>query len=325
MAAHRIDVQHHILPPDYVRIVGEERIGPLMVSGRTPAWSPEISLEAMERNGIAIAVTSISAPGLWFGDAGQARELARACNEYAAGLRRRFPGRFGLFASLPLPDVAASLDEIAYALDVLQADGICLMTNYGGRYPGEPEFAPIFEELDRRGAVAFFHPCTGPGPLVPPGIPAATLEFPFDTTRAVTHLLFSGVLARHRRMRCIFSHAGGAVPFLAQRIARLERRPEFREKVPEGVMPELRRLYFDVALSANPLAFGPMLQVIPPEQVLFASDYPFAPEDTMTATVRGLDALRLDPAVLAGIERGNALRLLPGLAAPAAGGAPAAG
>ena len=315
MAAHRIDIQHHILPPDYVRIAGEERIGPLMVSGKTPPWSPELSLEAMARNGIDLAVVSISAPGVWFEDAGQAKELARATNEYAADLRRRFPGRFGFFASLPLPDVRAGLEEIAYALDVLQADGICLMTNYLGRYPGDPDFAPIWAELHRRSAIAFFHPCVGPAPLAPPGLPAATLEFPFDTTRAIANLLFSGVLAQHRGMRCIFSHAGGAVPFLAQRIARLERRPEFRERVPEGVMAELRRLYFDVALSANPLAFGPMLQVIPHEQVLFASDYPFAPEETMTATVQGLGKLGLAPEVLAGIERGNALRLMPGLAA----------
>jgi predicted TIM-barrel fold metal-dependent hydrolase len=105
------------------------------------------------------------------------------------------------------------------------------------------------------------------------------------------------------------------VPFLAQRIARLERRPEFAAQVPDGVLAELRRLYFDVALSANPLAFGPMLQVIPPEQVLFASDYPFAPEATMAATVQGLGDLGLDAAMLAGIERGNALRLMPGLVA----------
>ena len=315
MVAHRIDIQHHILPPDYVRIAGEERIGPLMVSGKTPPWSPELSLEAMERNGIGAAVVSISAPGVWFGDAGQARELARATNEYAADLRRRFPGKFGFFASLPLPDVAASLEETSYALDVLHADGICLMTNYGGRYPGSAEFAPIYAELNRRGALAFFHPCVGPAPMMPPGLPAATLEFPFDTTRAIADLLFSGVLAKHRNMRSIFSHAGGAVPFLAQRIARLERRPEFREGVPDGVMAELSRLYFDVALSANPLAFGPMLQVVPPEQVLFASDYPFAPEDTMTATVKGLGALGLDATTLAKIERGNALRLMPNLLA----------
>ncbi|WP_424812220.1 amidohydrolase family protein [Roseococcus sp. YIM B11640] len=316
---HRIDVQHHILPPDYVRLAGDDRIGPLMVSGRTPAWSPEISLEAMDRHGIATAVVSISAPGLWFGDDSQARELARACNEYSAALAARFPGRFGFFASLPLPDVDGSLAEIAHALDVLGADGICLMTNYGGRYLGDAAFAPVLDELERRGTIAFCHPCVGPAPLVPPGIPAATLEFPFDTTRAIASLLFSGGFARHRNVKWIFSHAGGAVPFLAQRISRLERRPDLAAGVPDGVMAELRRLYFDVALSANPLAFGPMLQVIPPEQVLFASDYPFAPEETMAGTVRGLQGLGLSPEVLAGIERDNALRLMPGLRAATKG------
>ena len=67
MAAHRIDVHHHILPPDWVETVGDERIGPLILAGKTPEWTPEMSIEAMDRNGIATSVTSISAPGFWFG------------------------------------------------------------------------------------------------------------------------------------------------------------------------------------------------------------------------------------------------------------------
>ncbi len=316
MDGDRIDVHHHILPPDYVARVGEDRIGSLILSGRTPDWSPDMSIEAMDRNGIATAITSISAPGLWFGDGAATVALCRHCNEYAADMRRDNPDRFGVFASLPLPEIDASLAEIEFALDTLEADGIGLLTSYGDRYPGDAAFAPVFDELDRRGAVVYFHPTNAPCNQCQPEIPAATLDFPFDTTRAIVSLLYSGTLARCRNIKWIFSHAGGAVPFLAERIARLAVRPEFKEKVPNGVVPELERLYYDTALSANWLAFRSLFELVAPNHVLFGSDYPFAPEATMTQTVRGLREMGLDADVLRGIERENALVLFPHMAMP---------
>ena len=315
MEPHRIDVHHHILPPDYVATVGDDRIGPLILAGRTPEWTPAMSVEAMDRNGIATAITSISAPGLWFGDNEESVRLARICNDYAASIRLDHPGRFGVFACLPLPDVDASLAEIAHALDTLQADGIGLLTSYGDRYPGDAAFQPVFDELNRRRAVVYFHPTNAPCSQCLPEIPAATLDFPFDTTRAVVSLLYSGTFARCRDIRFIFSHAGGTVPFLAERIARLGARPGFREAVPNGVLPELERLYYDTALSANWLAFRSLLELVTPDKVLFGSDYPFAPEATMTATVQGLIELGLDSDMLQGIERDNALALFPGIRA----------
>jgi predicted TIM-barrel fold metal-dependent hydrolase len=311
MAGHRIDVHHHILPPDYVATVGDARIGPLILSGKTPEWTPEMSIAAMDRNGIATSITSISAPGLWFGDTDETRRLCRECNDYADRLRRDFPGRFGMFANLPLPDVDASLAEISYALDTLKADGIGLLTSYGDRYPGDAAFAPVFDELNRRGAIVYFHPTNAPCSTCQPEIPAATLDFPFDTTRAIVSLLFGGTLARCRDIRFIFSHAGGTVPFLAERMARLEARPEFRTHVPEGVLYELKRLFFDTALSANPTTFSALLKLTSADKVLFGSDYPFAPEATMTATVNGLNQLGLPADVLRAIEYENALAILP--------------
>jgi len=311
VTAHLIDVHHHILPPDYVAQVGDARIGPLTVSGRTPEWTAERSLEAMERNGIANVVTSISTPGVFFGDGAEARALARLSNDYAAGLRREHPRQFGFFAILPLPEVDGSLAEIEYALDQLKADGVGLMTNYGGRYPGEPAFAPVFDELNRRKAVVYFHPTAAPCGFAFDKVPAATLEFPFDTTRAIASLLFGGTFSRCRNIRFIFSHAGGAVPFLAERIARLEARPDFKREVPDGVVAELQRLYYDTALSANRFAFAALLALVPVGNVLFGSDYPFAPETTMAASVRALKTLGLAPRDLLAVERENALELFP--------------
>jgi predicted TIM-barrel fold metal-dependent hydrolase len=310
---HRIDVHHHFLPPRYIQEVGDHRIGPLIVSGKTPQWTPAQSVEVMDRHGIATALTSMSAPGLWFGDSQKTRDLTRHCNEYAAQMRVDHKGRYGMFAALPLPDVDASLKEIDFALGTLKAEGFGLVTNYGGIYPGDAKFKPVFDELNRRKAVVFFHPNDVPCSTCLGEIPAATLEFPFDTTRCVTSLLYSGTLARCPDIKFIFSHAGGTIPFLAERIARLAARPEFKEQVPNGVIPEFKKLYYDTALSANAQAFVSLMKLVTPANVLFGTDYPFAPEPTATATVKGLAELGFSADELRAIERDNALRLMPSL------------
>lgn len=309
---HIIDVQHHCLPADYVNAVGRKAIADAIVSGCCPEWSPEISLDAMDRNNITCAILSLASPGFHFSHASNAAGLARLCNEEMADHCRVYPERFGFLATLPLPHVTESLEEIAYALDQLGADGVCLLTNYGGTYLGDITLDPILDELDRRGVVALVHPADVNGRRPLDTIPAATLEFPFDTSRAVTNLLFSGTLARLRRIRFIFCHAGGTIPFLADRIGRLERRSDLAGQAPEGgAVREMKRHYYDIALSAGARTLQPLLNFVPPEQILFASDFPFAGEDTMTSTARSLHAQDLSDSTLAAIECGTAHRLFP--------------
>jgi aminocarboxymuconate-semialdehyde decarboxylase len=311
-----VDVHHHILPSVYVRTLGE-RLGVQGLFG-SAQWDVSKSLESMDRNGIATAVTSISSPGFWFGNAEETRTLVRECNDFGAALRNDNPGRFGVFASLPLPAVELSLREIEYAFDTLAVDGVILYTNYDGKYPGDDQFHPVFEELNRRKAVVFFHPNEPSYGRFPANIPLPTLEFPFETTRAVTSLLFGGILAFCRDISFIFPHAGGALPFLAERIGRLCMNPQFQKQAPNGVIPELQRLYFDVALSVNRIAFGSLLQLVASSNLLFGSDYPHAGEPTMAATARGLHMLGLAAQAVRGIERENAARLFPRLSAVAA-------
>jgi predicted TIM-barrel fold metal-dependent hydrolase len=309
MPAPTVDIHHHILPPSYTTALGE-RIGHQGLFGSPPAWTPQISVEAMDRNGIDLAIVSISAPGVWFGDPQESERLARDCNDYAARLKADFPDRFGFFATLPLPDTDATLREIERALDILGADGVVLMSNYGGTYPGDGAFRPVLEELDRRGAIVFLHPTAAAYANPLPHIPPPSLEFTFETTRAITSLLYGGTLARCRNARFIFAHAGGTVPFLAMRIARLTARPEFASAASEGVLPELRRLYFDTALSANSFALDPLLRLTSASNVLFGSDFPHAGEQTLAATLRGLENVGLADIDLAGIKGCNAHRLL---------------
>jgi predicted TIM-barrel fold metal-dependent hydrolase len=313
-----IDVHHHILPPVYMAEARERVLA--LAQGRriAPAvaeWTPQAALAEMDAHGVATAVVSISIPGVWFGNAQAARDLARKCNEYSAQLVDDHPGRFGFFAALPLPDTDASLRELDHALNALGADGVCLMTSYGDKWLGDPAFAPVLDELNRRKAVVYVHPnapdcCRD----LMDYVPAALTEFPHDTTRAVTSLLFSGSFARLREIRFIFSHAGGTLPMLAGRITRLGAAlPDLAEKLPNGVDYELKRLHYEIANSANPPAIAALTQLVPTSQILFGSDYPYVP---IGATAIGMTELGLSASALQAIGRDNALALLPRLGRP---------
>ena len=308
-----IDTHHHILPPRYL---AQARDRVAAVAGefaeQVLAWTPAKSIEAMDRAGIGTSVTSISSPGLWFGNARETNRLARECNEFAARLRADHPGRFGVFAALPLPGVEATLAEISYTCEVLNADGYGLFTNYGGTWLGDSAFAPVMDELNRRRAVVFVHPLACPqcaGLL--PGVPDAILEYPFDTTRAITSLLYSGTLMRCPDIRFIFSHGGGALPMLAHRIARYAGiNKEISKRVSGDAREQLERLFFDMVGMTQRSAFDSLRAFGNVAQLVFGSDYPYwLPE----MAVSGLASLGLSNAELAAIHSENALRLLPRL------------
>lgn len=313
MAPHRIDTHHHPYPPVYVEKTRDilKRTTHAFYD-RLTQWQPRQAIEAMDKDGIAVSVLSIGTPSVWLGDVAASRTLARECNEYAAGMQADYKGRFGHFATIPLPDVDGSLREIEYLFDTLKADGIALTTNYDDRYPGEDAFAPVFDELNRRNAVVYFHPTAASFAFNRvKDIPPPTIEFPFDTTRTVTSLLFSGTFSRCPNIKWIFSHGGGALGMVANRLAGLAKnRPELAARVPGGVKQELSKLYLDVVGVTTPGALAAVLDIVPSSQLLFGTDYPFWAPDV---TVNGLAALKLSAADLAAIERGNALKLMPAL------------
>ena len=312
MTPGRIDSHHHIYPPKYLADAGEHIARATHVHfPRIQQWTPSQSLEVMDRDGIATSIVSIS-PSLWFGDLAATRKIAREWNEYAADLVRDHPGRFAVFAALPLPDVDASLREIDYALDTLGAVGFGLVTNYGDKWPGDKTFAPVFDELNRRKAVAYFHPTESPkfeGIL--PDVPSPMIEFPFDTTRAIVSLLFGGTLTRCADIRYIFSHGGGALPMLAARIAGIaNNRKDLTARVPNGVMAELKKLFYDIAGINHAIPFNAIRELVGTSQLLFGTDYPFwSPQ----VAVSVLTDLGVPPADRQRIERDNALGLMPAL------------
>jgi 6-methylsalicylate decarboxylase len=303
-APHRIDMHSHIAPPEWIRQLTPEGV----VLPPLANWTVARHLEDMDRAGVATAITSITAPGLWFSDPKVARPLARACNEYAAQLRMDHPGRFGLFAVLPLPDVEGSLKELEYGLDTLQADGVCMLTSYGDKWLGDPAFDPVFAELNRRKAVLYTHPtaancCRN----LLPGLNDATIEFGTDTTRAIARFVFSGSAARYPDLRIIFSHAGGTMPYLIERFDVWSRTAPNPRNVPLGFREHAKRFYYDIAQSSNSVAMRALQAVVPTSHILFGTDYPFR---TSLDHVNGLrESGVFTPEEIRGIERENYLAM----------------
>ena len=151
MAGNRIDTHHHPYPPIYIEKTGDVlKHTTHAFYNRLKNWKPSQAIEAMDKDGIAVSVLSVSTPSTWLGDTAASRTFTREVNDAAAKMQRDYRGRFGHFAALALPDVEGSLREIEYAFDALDADGIALTTNYMDKYPGDDAFKDVFDELNQR-------------------------------------------------------------------------------------------------------------------------------------------------------------------------------
>lgn len=308
-----IDVHSHYLPPGYLETATAALKGLPDGMPFMPAWQPETALEMMDRHGIARAMLSVSSPGVHFGNDDAARSLARSVNEFAARTARDHPGRFGVFASLPLPDVDAALEEIDYAAGTLKTDGFVMLTNYGGVYLGDAAFDQVFDELNRCAAVIFIHPTSPPcWEKIALGFPRPMIEFPFDSTRAVTNLVLSGTLERCRDLRIIVPHGGGTLPFLGRRIARVAAGMNLGRPGSPGraFIEALRKLFYDTAAASGDNSLASLLTLVDSSRILFGSDYPFMPEAAIAHTISELRTSRLlGSEDLDAIENANAMKL----------------
>jgi predicted TIM-barrel fold metal-dependent hydrolase len=304
-----IDVHHHFLPPFYKPLAKPWLDKFATGVAAVMAWTPETSLAAMNEAAIRTAILSISSPGVHFGDDRQAADVARACNDYAARLCKRHPGRFQFFAALPLPDVDAGIREAERALTLDGCRGVGMLSNYQGQYLGDARFKPLFDGLGRRGAVAYVHPtdarcCAG---LVP-GVATPLIEFPVDTARTIASLLWSGTLSAHPNIRFIFSHGGGALPMVAERVIAMGFvDPALAARVPEGAPAALSRLFVDTASVTGKPAMAALTAWLPPGHILYGTDFPWG---TLAASRAALQRAGLPLAELAAIESDNAAALL---------------
>ncbi len=326
----RIDVHHHFTPPGYLQFLaahnqggGGGRAGRGAALGSAYAgWTLAEDMEDMDRNGTAVAILSITTPGFWFGEKNEVRKVARDCNDYGARLRADHPGRFGLFATIPITDTDGALHELEYALDTLKADGIGLYSNYGDIWLGDASLAPVYQELNRRKAVVYVHPIEGNCCRnIVKDVQDTVVEYGADTTRTIASLIFSGTTTRFPDMTWIFSHGGGMMPFVIERFVsgtEVEIVPGIvtkgqgknpPAKVPKGVLYELRKMYYDTAQATNPVAMGALRKVVPVSQIVYGTDYWYR---SAAETSKGLTTDKVfTDAELRAINRDNALRILP--------------
>lgn len=308
MTRGRIDTHMHVVPPEYRAWLLSKG---LKSGGKPiPDWTIGGALELMEANNIETSILSISTPGVEPAAANPAEAASRArdLNHFCADLVGRFPGQFGFFATLTLPDVESATEEAAFALDVLHADGIVLLANTLGVYLGDDRLLPLMEELDRRGTVVFVHP-SQPAVEPLPSIPAHAIDFLLDTTRAALNMARHDWPERFPRIKFLLSHGGGFVPYAAQRMA-VNASAEADE--PRG-LEMLRKFWFDTALTSSNFALPSLLAFADPGRITFGSDFPFAPAERSTSFTRRLD-LYAGPINREAINRNNAERLFPRLA-----------
>jgi predicted TIM-barrel fold metal-dependent hydrolase len=302
----RIDVHHHHIPPALLAGL------PPGDRGRFGSWTPERSIEQMDKFDIAIAILSMTQMGdLLYDGTEKGNAAVRTGNEYGAKIVSQHPKRFGLFTGVPLPDIDAVMKEMEYGLDQLKADGIGIYTNdNNNRWPGDPYYDPMWQEVNRRKAIVYMHP------LAPPccrnlndSVPTAMNEFDFDITRACTSILANGVLHKYPDVRIIIPHSGGTMPVLAGRIKdRYPSDAKHTEYIPNGVWAELKKFYFDIAHASYAMPLAALLKFASESNILFGTD--FSPEP-IESTVNELPASGLSPALMRAIERGNAERLFP--------------
>ena len=305
---HRIDVHHHIVPPAWLAALKRAKLDnpPLL------AWTPQRSIEDMDQGGIATAVTSPTTPQVGFLPAAEAARVARESNEYARQLANDHPGRFGVFAMLPMPYIDESLKEIDYVFDTLKVDGIGMMTSYGDKWLGYPQFTPVFDELNRRKATVYTHPTVANCCVnLVQGVSDAPVEYGADTTRSIVSLIFSGAAQRYGDINFIFSHGGGVLTAVAERLEiQMVNTPPYKGKFTrEMVDGQLRRFYYDTAQVANAVTIRALAELVPMSQIVFGTDYPYR---TGAETAKGL-AAHFGADDLKAIDRANALRILPRL------------
>jgi 6-methylsalicylate decarboxylase len=298
--AGRIDIHSHMTPPLLLQTVGAEALGGFA------KWTPEQALAAMEQSGVATGMLSV--PPHY--DPMTVDRIARGCNEWSSRLAGDHPGKFGVFAFLPLPHIDITLREIQYAYDTLKVDGVGMYTNYGDKWLGDPYFNPVFEELERRKAIVFTHPITADccKDLIK-GIGDGAIEWQTDTTRAITQMIFGGAQDHYPNVRMIWSHGGGTMPYLIERFTGMAKSPRLASKFPGGFEAAAGKFYYDTAQVANPPAMSALTKVVPLSQILFGTDYPAR---TFADHVKGLKECGLfGPKELQQIGRDNALALLP--------------
>ena len=249
-------------------------------------------LAAMDTARVGMAILSLTGPNVYWGGAEASARAARAINDSFCEASGKYPQRIQWMASLPMQYPDQALAELERALGK-GAVGVCILANVGGASLTDPLFAPIWAEIDRLALPVFMHP------TVPCGCGmmdmavyqlSASIGFTFDTTLAVSRMIYDGFFDRYPNLKLIAAHGGGALPFLASRLDRChEVVAACRTRISQRPSSYLKRIYADAVLY-SPEALRDALAAFGDEHVLYGTDYPHNIAD-MAGTLARIDAL----------------------------------
>jgi aminocarboxymuconate-semialdehyde decarboxylase len=269
----------------------------------------ELRLRAMDAAGVDLAIVTLTSPNVYWGSARQSLEAARAVNDDMAAQSRRFPERIRFMCSLPWQHPKLAAAELNRACDELGAVGVMVLASIDGESLTHRRFGPVWKEIDRRGLPVLVHPSAPPATkhldLTSYNL-IASVGFMFDTSLAVSRMIFDGFLERHPRLKLIAAHGGGALPYLAGRLdICFDNMPACREKISEKPSAYLKRIYYDsVVFQQESLELA--LKVGGADKLLYGSDYPHNIGDMKgcLARVNALPAAERDA-----VRGGNAIRI----------------
>ena len=303
-----IDVHAHVFPDFYASAM--RAAGVRDVDGwPNPKWSVEAMFKAMDEHKIAVQMLSVSSPGVTYAEGRTAADLARRLNEFMAGLVEEHAPRLGSLAILPLPDVEASLAEIAHALDTLGMDGFGLLSNYRGVNLGDPKLDPVLAELNRRKAAVFVHPTISPHwESFAVGIPAPVMEYTFDSTRMAQHLVMTGAKAKFLDVAIIVAHGGAMLPLSRQRLVKYWM---------DGKNDIFDTFFSEFTATTEHSQIRALMEFAKPERCMMGFDFHFMKPDWYDPLQHNLESYGFSPDQLRAVRSGNALRLFPKVKGPA--------
>ncbi len=285
-----IDFHNHFYPPEFLdairagssnfRVTDDDEGNPVLHSpGDYNVIVPghrdiDFRVNVLDEAGVDRQVITFTAPGTAIESPERAAELATVVNDGLATARDRHPDRLTALAHLPLTNPEAALRELNRVLD-LGFPGVMLYSNANGVPLADERFLPIYERIDKAGAVIYIHP------TYPVGVEAMEeymlmplVGFLMDTTLATAHLIYAGVPERFPRIRWVLCHTGGAIPFLAERLDRgFEAFPQCRANISRLPSDYLRDFYYDT-VNFDPACLKLALDFAGAGRVVAGSDYP---------------------------------------------------
>ena len=306
------DVHAHYLPPEYVQRLASLSSGP---PRGTPPRNNELvelekRLEMMDDAGVIRQVLS-PMTGPYLEDESKAAEAAKVLNDCYAELIAKQPDRFAGFVSLPLPHVEASLKEMRRGLDELGMAGVAMNCSVFDRSTAEEEFEPLYEEMNRRGTVIFYHPVQNGicSPMITDYGFTVSVGASLEDSAIVLHHIARKLPHRYPNIRMIVPHLGGIIPMLLRRLD--NQAPQQHPDLPEKPSVTAKRFYYDTVGHGSQEALACAVGAFGADHLVTGSDYPVLLSfESYKATFDYINQSQLAPAARHAILHENAANLL---------------